>query len=291
MSNPMNEVFPSTECTLVALDTPCVKCNYNLRGLDMSGRCPECSTPVIESGDGLSLRYANVKWLKRMYVGLTLLPWGVLLVTAQSLALGAWTKHASLTRGSEITFAWVLWYCGWIYQAGTILLFTAQEPRLRFVESVFSLRRLLRWCASLIGIGATVFFVAYWYPPLRIRTNSEWIDQVVGLITLGVWLVIGLYLSRFAHRMECCALKEKTISITVGLSCIALLTGLITGVAVATGWNLSESSGLVTLLLGVIGIAGIVYLVRYVCLLFEYKREFRRAYRARSDSKYSGTDK
>jgi hypothetical protein len=33
----------------IDVDLPCAACGYNLRGLSVAGRCPECGAPVIES--------------------------------------------------------------------------------------------------------------------------------------------------------------------------------------------------------------------------------------------------
>lgn len=38
----------------VAVDLPCVRCRYNLRGAPQSGNCPECGAPIKETLAGLS---------------------------------------------------------------------------------------------------------------------------------------------------------------------------------------------------------------------------------------------
>jgi hypothetical protein len=43
----------------VDADIPCRKCGYNLRGLAVDGRCPECATPVGVSINGELLRYSD----------------------------------------------------------------------------------------------------------------------------------------------------------------------------------------------------------------------------------------
>src|SRR5262245_50051536 len=55
----------------VAADTPCRKCNYNLRGLDPDSRCPECGTPVGLSLKGDLLRYSHPQWLGTIRRGAT----------------------------------------------------------------------------------------------------------------------------------------------------------------------------------------------------------------------------
>ena len=43
----------------LAEDRTCIKCAYNLRGLDPAGRCPECGTAVGRSILGDFLRYCD----------------------------------------------------------------------------------------------------------------------------------------------------------------------------------------------------------------------------------------
>src|SRR5688572_1575750 len=63
---------------LVNSDLPCHKCGYNLRGLALDGRCPECGTPVGTSARGELLRYADPAWVAKLVRGLRLILWGVL---------------------------------------------------------------------------------------------------------------------------------------------------------------------------------------------------------------------
>ena len=44
---------------LVVADVPCRKCSYNLRGMNVASRCPECGAPVGVSVHGSLLRYSD----------------------------------------------------------------------------------------------------------------------------------------------------------------------------------------------------------------------------------------
>ncbi|HWL95290.1 MAG TPA: protein kinase [Phycisphaerae bacterium] len=54
---------------------PCVKCDYDLRGLEVQSKCPECDTAVADSAGDDRLVFASPRWLRRIRLGLTIL-WG-----------------------------------------------------------------------------------------------------------------------------------------------------------------------------------------------------------------------
>lgn len=54
----------------VEQDKPCFRCSYNLRGLPVSGVCPECGAPVMDSLRGLLLRFAAPEYIGDLRRGL-----------------------------------------------------------------------------------------------------------------------------------------------------------------------------------------------------------------------------
>lgn len=58
---------------VLATDTPCTSCGYNLRGLRHDQACPECGAEVWRSCQGDLLRFADPEWLKRLRLGVWLL--------------------------------------------------------------------------------------------------------------------------------------------------------------------------------------------------------------------------
>ena len=58
--------------SVIEVDTECIHCGYNLRGLTNEGRCPECGSPVDDSLRGNLLRHADPDWLDRLRFGASL---------------------------------------------------------------------------------------------------------------------------------------------------------------------------------------------------------------------------
>lgn len=63
-------------------DRPCVQCSYNLRGLGLSGNCPECGSSVQQSLRGILLEFASPDYLATVRSGLRLVLTGILLYIA-----------------------------------------------------------------------------------------------------------------------------------------------------------------------------------------------------------------
>jgi hypothetical protein len=128
---------------LPGYDLPCVACGYDLRGLDVNGRCPECGVPIAETIGGQLLASADPLWVHRVSLGVTaayittlawlgLVGWGYL---ARPGAPFDWIYH-SLSGTAQI-----------LIHGGDLLgvwLFTTPEPSPLRTGPVASTRRLLR---------------------------------------------------------------------------------------------------------------------------------------------------
>src|SRR5688572_4870184 len=108
---------PVDQNGLVTADVPCRGCSYNLRGLSLGGRCPECGFPVGQSIHGNLLRYCEPAWVDRLARGVNLILWGILVWIVATIAggvLGAtvhpWFEDIGLLLGGLVGLAgaWLL---------------------------------------------------------------------------------------------------------------------------------------------------------------------------------------
>jgi hypothetical protein len=79
------------EAGRLAEERTCLRCGYNLRGLEPGGVCPECALPVRHSLNSDSLRFADRSWLRTVRRGLWLVTasFGGIVVTSYFTVFGA----------------------------------------------------------------------------------------------------------------------------------------------------------------------------------------------------------
>jgi hypothetical protein len=101
---------------VIAGDMPCLHCGYNLRGLQGTGRCPECGRAVLDTILRTTLHRATPASLLRLRSGL------LLLVVAGVLVAGA-----GLMSGEPLSAVWAFGAGGGRY--GVIALMVAANHR------------------------------------------------------------------------------------------------------------------------------------------------------------------
>ncbi|MHC4108753.1 MAG: hypothetical protein ACYSTY_11770, partial [Planctomycetota bacterium] len=143
----------------------CVKCGYDLSGLDPGGSCPECGAPVAGALRGDLLSAADPSWLRSVHRGVLLLGIGSLIVVLR-LPLLFLIDYAMGDFLDEVRLFWKVWEFVTGPMAVALLLLgitdvTILDPRLSLSDQPIGLRRLTRWTAAValiaIGLRAVLF--------------------------------------------------------------------------------------------------------------------------------------
>ena len=202
----------------MAADLPCAACSYNLRGLAMSGACPECGRPVQVSLDAAASGFGSVRRIRRLRRGLAI--WavaraapavGLIYFTCVTLA-GAWFWDELRDRQSVFARLWragvPVWAYGFlvanvlqpiavIWLVNPVVLRCEQSRRrlghVAFALAVFALlsqifERVFRWLGAWTGtwdVTGTICYIGYGASPVA---------------ALLVWLYLILEARGGSHR-------------------------------------------------------------------------------------------
>ena len=269
---PAQPVFVDT--TTLNVDTPCVICGYNLRGLTVDKVCPECGSAIGRSIHGNMLRYADPKWLGSVLLGVRLTLWNILATIALVLAVIIFMQFLGLSQVYLIAPA--------IAVAALSLLaafmITTQEPKIAMEEDTVTLRRVVRVCAAAAFPGDCLD------PFSELLPDSLVVDVVAGVTgLLAVVACFGMfvYLRRFALRIPNRKLARSTKRCMWGLI-ITMAAGAVLGLLAAilgsfTGGTSGVGPAGVGIVACAVGVASLVFGIWYLILLFDYRNAFRRA--------------
>jgi hypothetical protein len=177
-------------------DIICRRCGYNLRGLDETGRCPECGTPVGLSTRGDMLRFADPRWLAKLRIGLGLMITGAAFVVAMQLQ--------NFVLPLRMPFIWqpFIYFTFMLITISGVWLLTAPDPGGLAEEQYVTVRKLIR-ITVVVGLGYRIFYLG-----TTATTVSPDLRRILIVVAVAVGLVnlVGeyakfVYLSRLAERV------------------------------------------------------------------------------------------
>lgn len=222
-------------------DVLCIACGYNLRGLDISGRCPECALPIADSNRSDSLRFADPRWLKKLRFGATLKLWNLLV----GMLVGGGTGLI-VAIGFNAVWAVFLAAIGSLFGLLATFAITTQEPKTTLTEDPVTLRKIIRICAVVAFVGLVVQQIegssrlaagAGLTPP-----KAFWL--FLGLLVPSAALLVQIgelkYFRRFALRVPDLQLARSTRILMWGLGITYGLTA-VGGAAIV--WVVSTTMG------------------------------------------------
>ena len=249
-------------------DTPCRRCQYNLRTLAVDGVCPECGTPVALSVRGDLLRFADPNWVERLTGGLLLIILSALLQIGLIVVVMVWVVMAVVSvRGTRLSPLWpLLGVAIFAVAALGIFLSTAPDPS-GLGEDQYGRARRLVWAMLAVNVAGqlTLMLSDMTLPsgPLLVALQA---CSAVGTLA-GVVEIFALldYLSKLALRIPDAAMfqrgKHLKWGVTIPYSVIAIVQ------ACETIWR--PAPGVLAgigCFMGVVGIAVLIYGI--LCLLF-----------------------
>ncbi len=194
---------------LVDGDRNCVKCSYNIRGLPIAGKCPECGTDVAMSLKGVLLQYASPEYLATIRSGLGLVLNGILLYIVYfllsiviGLVVGA--TAGGLPRG----FMLLLAVLGTAVQ-GMILFgywkYTQPDPGFIGREMPDTARKIVRIAVIIQGAAAVIAL------PAQLGANFGGagglaaaigvLIMIVGFVSFAAWIMGFFGIMRYTDWM------------------------------------------------------------------------------------------
>jgi uncharacterized protein YoxC len=242
----------------LALDTPCARCRYNLRGLGPAGRCPECGASVLESHD-LLLRNADPAWVRRLARGSTRL-FLVISLAAFSpimpIAAYLCEEFVGLTMqsgwdvaaGSAVRIFYVWWLAAWTVLAVCDLTSDQPgKPNIRVPSRPTDARQAL-WIASVCAAVAILCYESLHLQQFETRIEL-WLILVitmtgaVGIITLFIGVAAAArHMQWLALRIPDDALRTSTKQVAFiiqygGPAAVVLIAVPTTIGAILGPWN------------------------------------------------------
>lgn len=189
---------------------PCVQCGYDLRGLALGNRCPECGTPVVVSHSGVfadAYVAGRPEWLRRLASGARMGGRVHPLLTTVAVVgplLGATLALSSFSRGIGSglmtgILCTIVMGLGWIMRC--IWLVTTRPP-LRVLRRRDELARCITRIAAILVIAAITYLswgiLAGWvfgrWELIVLRVGSP-----VGIAGLAGGVAFGVYCRRLAE--------------------------------------------------------------------------------------------
>lgn len=252
VTEPTPPTVPTTAQGSIQADRPCVQCGYNLRGLQPTGACPECGTPVADSLRGKLLKYCSPDYLAQLHRGVFLIQTAIIIQILMMFALvGASLAFRSAAGTMQLVSSFVFLVVAAMELYGW-WLFSELDPGYTGQDAGTTPRKVIRIAVIVSGAAAILSVLAGVLQPVAAGTGAF---AGMGMLAITAWVVSTaanvaqyfasmLYIKWLAVRIpnEKARKRAKTllwlgpILHTVGL----ILLGLGPLIALVLKWNLLD---------------------------------------------------
>ena len=278
----------------LAEDVACRHCGYNLRGLELAGRCPECEMAIEKTLHAFLLRFCDPVWLGRLRSGLTLLIVTIFARLAVGLILGLSIMLLIGSTGETsllLESAFLLLFAGiGAMQLIAYWRITSPEPSPLHEEDPLSARRIAR--VGLILSAASGLLAFAFDPDTYSMGTMEMADAPVqagfawtlDLVATGSGLIglfaLFVYARSIALRFPADKLAKSTRLVMWGYTIPAAAATIVQLVAEAYySTSISLGGFEIALMVGqvVFAIPVLVFGIWGIVLLFMYRHRLKQA--------------
>ena len=209
----------------VVFDLPCVRCQYNLRTLERSGRCPECGEPVELSLRAYHYAFADPVWIRKLEFG------GRLIIGALLCFVLAAFIITILAVWQPFRFAGA----AWPIQGLLLLLLTAgawlvtsPNPRATRTETWHAVRRATRAGLLLCLSGAALWAYLWGFPAWRLAAFCVLMSlSPLGVAGMFTMCALGLHCARLARTMGETKFERRARVLTGAFACFWIVTAVL----------------------------------------------------------------
>lgn len=280
-TTPSDEDNP-VDAASIETDIYCIRCGYNLRGLQRSSCCPECSMPVADSLRGDLLSHAAPDWLARIARGASLILYGTILLIGGFVAIILFSVVFSTL--AFVSFPLIVF----VLPAGLLLIvvgswrFTELEPRRVMIERPISLRAATRAATVAVFVVALIEFTAETVlgrsgvPTAIVSGVRQAIIWCSGTSAVVLVILLGYRVAELAERLPDLKLartarrRARTLGVCVALEVLMN--------AVDSAPSALSASGLarwVTIVNGLLVVASFLYFVGTLDCVWTLRKRLR----------------
>ena len=259
---------------VVAEDAPCRKCSYNLKGLAVAGRCPECGTPVGVSVHGDLLRYSEPQWLMKLSNGAAFIFWGILFGVGLGIVAGVFIVAIGPWVGIIVNML-----AGLASLYGAWLL-TEPDPSGIGEDRYGTSRRIIRVgvAANLVGYAVNMINLTA-VPPPELRTAITIVGVMISLIHVVGQFAMLRYLEKLSLRIPDERLSRTARTLFWGYGCALAGTILVGGLmAVVTATSGGRPDTTILGLLTMFGCGAVIALIGFGIWFLVFLRQLQSAF-------------